>query len=90
MLRRDTVTEVILPVNLVTGWQLDAGNVTISVIGIDGKCMLTTKRKNILNYFNILIPVFLFGYIKGISNPLYLYYLKVSTPSIFPLLTFIW
>ena len=55
MLRRDTVTEVILPVDLVTGWQLDAGNVTISVIGIDSKCMLTTKRKNILNYFNIRI-----------------------------------
>ena len=31
MLRRDTVTEVILPVDLGTGWQLDAGNVTISV-----------------------------------------------------------
>ena len=55
MLRRDTVTEVILPVDLVTGWQLDAGNVTVPIIGIDGKCMLTTKRKNILNYFNIRI-----------------------------------
>ena len=40
MLRRDTVTEVILPVDLVTGWQLDAGNVTVPVIGIGGKCIL--------------------------------------------------
>ena len=40
MLRRDTVTEVILPVDLVTGWQLDAGNVTVSIIGIGGKCIL--------------------------------------------------
>ena len=40
MLRCDTVTEVILPVDLVTGWQLDAGNVTVSIIGIGGKCIL--------------------------------------------------
>ena len=40
MLRRDTVTEVILPVDLVTGWQLDAGNVAVSIIGIGGKCIL--------------------------------------------------
>ena len=40
MLRRDTVTEVILPVDLVTGRQLNTGNVAIAVISIAGKCIL--------------------------------------------------